>query len=115
MVGAGVGVVVTQALGAGRRDSAHALACAALGASTRVGGLTAALGLVGAAPLMQLLNAPAEASNYLALLFAGFENDLGPTLLALVEFLVSLGRALKRQFVRNDPGRLDLVMLDQPA
>ena len=60
VVGAGVGVVVTQALGAGRRDQADALARAALGASTWVGGLTAALALAGAGPLMRLLNAPAE-------------------------------------------------------
>ena len=60
IVGAGVGVVVTQALGAGRRDAAHALARAALGASTWVGGLCALLALVGAAPLMRLLNAPAD-------------------------------------------------------
>ena len=60
VVGAGVGVVVSQALGAGRRDAADAVARAALGASTWVGGLCAALALVGAAPLMHLLNAPAE-------------------------------------------------------
>lgn len=60
VVGAGVGVVVTQALGGGRSDTASALARAALGASTWVGGLTATLALVSAAPLMRLLNAPAE-------------------------------------------------------
>ena len=61
LVGAGVGVVVTQAVGAGRRDAAQAPARAALGASTWVGGLCATLALVGAAPVMRLLNAPAEA------------------------------------------------------
>ncbi len=60
IVGAGVGVVVTQGLGAGRRDAADALARAALGASTWVGGLTAGAALVGARPLLQLLQAPAE-------------------------------------------------------
>ena len=60
VVGAGVGVVITQALGGGRRDRADALARAALGASTWIGGLTAVLALAGAGPLMRLLNAPAE-------------------------------------------------------
>ena len=60
VVGAGVGVVITQALGGGRRDRADALARAALGASTWIGGLTALLALAGAGPLMRLLNAPAE-------------------------------------------------------
>ena len=60
VVGAGIGVVVTQALGSGRRDTAAALARAALGASSWVGGATAALALLGAAPLMRLLNAPPE-------------------------------------------------------
>jgi Na+-driven multidrug efflux pump len=60
IVGAGVGVVVTQGLGAGRRDSADAVARAALGASTWVGGTVALLALLGAQPLLRLLNAPAE-------------------------------------------------------
>ena len=60
VVGAGVGVVVTQALGAGRRETADALARAALGASTWVGGLVALLALAGAPLLMRLLNAPPE-------------------------------------------------------
>lgn len=60
VVGAGVGVVVTQALGAGRRDSADALARAAVGASTWVGGGIALAVLLGAAPLLKLLNAPPD-------------------------------------------------------
>jgi putative MATE family efflux protein len=60
VVGAGVGVVVTQALGGGRRDSADALARAALGASSWVGGLTALLALLLAGPLLRLLNTPAD-------------------------------------------------------
>jgi len=60
IVGAGVGVVVTQNLGAGRRDAADSVARAALAASTWVGGLVALAALVGAAPLLRLLNAPPE-------------------------------------------------------
>jgi putative MATE family efflux protein len=52
--------VVTQALGAGRRDAADALARAALGASTWVGGSVALLALLAAGPLMRLLNAPVD-------------------------------------------------------
>jgi Na+-driven multidrug efflux pump len=60
VVGAGVGVVVAQSLGGGRREQADALARAAVGASTWVGGLTALLLALLAAPLLRLLNAPAE-------------------------------------------------------
>jgi Na+-driven multidrug efflux pump len=60
VVGAGVGVVVTQSLGAGRRAAADALARAALGASTWVGGAVAVAAGAAAAPLLRLLNAPAE-------------------------------------------------------
>jgi Na+-driven multidrug efflux pump len=60
IVGAGVGVVVTQNLGAGRRDAADRVARAALAASTWVGGLVALAALLGAAPLLRLLNAPPE-------------------------------------------------------
>jgi Na+-driven multidrug efflux pump len=51
---------VTQNLGAGRRDAADRVARAALAASTWVGGLVALTALLGAAPLLRLLNAPPE-------------------------------------------------------
>ena len=60
VVGAGVVVVVTQGLGAGRRDKADLVARAALGASTWVGGAVALTAAVGAPALLRLLNAPAE-------------------------------------------------------
>jgi Na+-driven multidrug efflux pump len=60
IVGAGVGVVITQNLGAGRRAGADAVALAVLGASTWIGGFTAATALFGAGPLLRLLNAPAD-------------------------------------------------------
>jgi len=58
IVGAGVSVVVTQALGAGRRERADAVARAILGASTWIGALTGGAALLGAAPLLRLMNAP---------------------------------------------------------
>lgn len=60
IVGAGVGVVVAQTLGSGRRDAADEVARATLGASTWVGLFTAACALLGADPLLRLLNAPDE-------------------------------------------------------
>lgn len=60
VIGAGVSVVITQYLGGGRRDRADAVARATLGASTWVGGLTALLALAGAAPLLRMMNTPAE-------------------------------------------------------
>lgn len=60
VVGAGVGVVITQSLGNGRRDRADALARAALGASTWVGGGVALAAGLCAAPLLRVLHAPPE-------------------------------------------------------
>lgn len=60
IIGAGISVVITQALGGGRRAVADATARAALGASTWLGGVTALMALVFAGPLLRLMNAPAE-------------------------------------------------------
>lgn len=60
VIGAGVSVVITQALGAGRRDQADAVARAVLGASSWMGGLGALAVLAGAGPMLALVNAPAE-------------------------------------------------------
>lgn len=60
VIGAGVSVAVTQALGAGRRDQADAVARAVVGASTWLGAGGAALALLAAGPLLHLVNAPAE-------------------------------------------------------
>ena len=59
IIGAGIGVVVTQSLGAGQTAMAQRLARAALGASTWIGGGTALIAWLGATPLMRLMNAPA--------------------------------------------------------
>lgn len=60
LVGAGVSVVITQNLGARHRDEADRVARAALASGTWMGGLAAVLALLGARPLLQLLNAPAD-------------------------------------------------------
>lgn len=60
VIGAGVSVAVTQALGAGRRDQADAVARAVVGASTWLGVGGAVMALLAAGPLLQLVNAPAE-------------------------------------------------------
>ncbi|WAC73903.1 MATE family efflux transporter [Roseateles sp. SL47] len=58
IIGAGISVVITQALGSGRRPVADATARAALGASSWLGGSTGVLALLFAGPLLQLMNAP---------------------------------------------------------
>jgi putative MATE family efflux protein len=61
VVGAGISVVITQALGAGQRPTADRLALAALGASSWIGLVTALAAFALALPLLQLLQTPAEA------------------------------------------------------
>ncbi|MFN0183774.1 MAG: MATE family efflux transporter [Aquabacterium sp.] len=60
VVGAGISVVVAQALGARRPDQADAVARACVGAASWFGGGAAVLALAGAAPLLGLLNTPPE-------------------------------------------------------
>ncbi|PTT83761.1 MATE family efflux transporter, partial [Pelomonas sp. HMWF004] len=60
VIGAGVSVAVTQALGAGRRDQADAVARAVVGASSWLGLGGAALALLAAGPLLSMVNTPAE-------------------------------------------------------
>ncbi|KQW41266.1 MULTISPECIES: MATE family efflux transporter [unclassified Roseateles] len=60
VIGAGVSVAVTQALGAGRRDQADAVARAVVGASTWLGLGGAVAALIAAGPLLALVNAPPE-------------------------------------------------------
>ena len=60
IVGAGVGVVITQALGAGRRDAADAVARAVLGASTWIGLAVALPAALMPGTLLRWMNAPAE-------------------------------------------------------
>lgn len=60
VIGAGVSVAVTQALGAGRRSHADAVARAVVGASTWLGLAGAATALLAAGPLLGLVNTPPE-------------------------------------------------------
>ena len=60
VVGAGVSVVVAQALGAGRRAEADRTARATLGAGTWIGLACVGLAAGGARPLLRLLNTPPE-------------------------------------------------------
>jgi putative MATE family efflux protein len=60
IVSLGVSVVITQNLGAGNRAAADQTARAALGASTRMGIVTAASVVLSAEPLLKLLNAPPQ-------------------------------------------------------
>lgn len=58
IVDAGIGVVITQALGSGRRAVADSTARASLGANTWLGASTGLAALLFAGPLLTLLNAP---------------------------------------------------------
>ena len=60
IVGAGVSVVVSQALGGQRPDAAERTALATLGASSWIGGLCVAVAALAAEPLLGLLNTPPE-------------------------------------------------------
>ena len=60
VVGAGISVVVAQALGAGDRPLADAVALASLGASSWIGAACALAAFAAAEPLLRLLNAPAD-------------------------------------------------------
>ncbi|WP_229490251.1 MATE family efflux transporter [Pseudoduganella namucuonensis] len=60
IIGSGIGVVVTQNLGGGRRDMANKVALSMLGASTWLGAFTALLAFVGADWLLRLMHTPAE-------------------------------------------------------
>jgi putative MATE family efflux protein len=60
IIGAGVTVIITQNLGAQRRDAADAASRAVLGASTWMGLFSAAMAVIFAKQFMLLLNAPPD-------------------------------------------------------
>jgi putative MATE family efflux protein len=60
VVGAGISVVIAQNLGAGDKAGANQVALACLAASTWMGVIAAVCAVVFAAPLLALMNAPAE-------------------------------------------------------
>ncbi|GGY60774.1 MATE family efflux transporter [Pseudoduganella albidiflava] len=77
IVGSGVGVVITQSLGAGHREGANRVALASVGASTWIGVVTALVALFGAGPLLELLQTPDDVFP----LAAPFLMALAPALL----------------------------------
>ncbi len=97
IIGAGIGVVITQALGSGRRDSADRLARAALGASSWIGAACALLALTGAESLLRLLQAPAE----LLPLGVPFLQWLAPALL-LDAWNASMGSVMRAHLRARD-------------
>jgi putative MATE family efflux protein len=97
IIGAGIGVVITQALGSGNRPGADALARAALGASSYIGAGCALLALIGAEPLLRLLQAPAE----LLPLGVPFLQWLAPALL-LDAWNASMGSVMRAHLRARD-------------
>ena len=91
VIGAGVSVAVTQALGAGRRDQADAVARATVGASVWLGASGALAAPLAAGSLLSLVNAPAEVAPLAAILL----RTLAPALLvdALNATMASVMRA----------------------
>ncbi len=71
VVGAGVGVVLTQALGAGRRARADAVARAVLGAATWIGLCVALTAVFARGSLLRWLNAPADVLPLASLFLLG--------------------------------------------
>ena len=105
VIGAGIGVVITQALGSGRRDAADALARAALGASSWIG-LACALGaFMFARPLLGLLQAPIE----LLPLALPFLQWLAPALL-LDAWNASMGSVMRAHLRARDSLAVLIVM-----
>jgi putative MATE family efflux protein len=90
IVGAGLGVVVTQALGAARRHTAERLARAALGASSWIGLLALLAAALLAQPLLRLIQAPPEVAPPAAALLVA----MAPAL--LLDAWVATGTAVLR-------------------
>lgn len=88
IVGAGVSVVVSQALGAGERAEADRVARATLGAASRIGLACALVAGLGAEPLLRLMNAGPDvvalAAPLLRLMAVGVLLDAWNTTLASV-------------------------------
>jgi putative MATE family efflux protein len=66
IIGAGISVAVSQALGGGRRDQADQVARASLGAASAIGVACLLLALWGAEGLLRWMNAPAEVAEVAA-------------------------------------------------
>jgi putative MATE family efflux protein len=90
IVGAGLGVVITQALGAGRRDAADRVARAVLAAASWIGAAAALIAALLAGPLLAALNAPVEVRPLAATLLLA----MAPAL--LLDAWVATGTAVLR-------------------
>jgi putative MATE family efflux protein len=90
VVGAGISVVVSQALGGGHRAVADATARASLGASSWIGGACALVAAGAAWPMLRLMNAPPEVLP----LAAPFLQVLAPAVL-LDAWLATLASVLR--------------------
>jgi len=90
VVGAGISVVVAQALGGGHRDAADRTARASIGAASWIGAGCALLAAAGAWPLLRMMNAPTDVLP----LAAPFVQLLAPAVL-LDAWLATLASVLR--------------------
>lgn len=105
VIGAGVSVAVTQALGAGRRDQADAVARATVGASVWLGVGGALAALLAAGPLLALVNAPPEVAPLAATLLRA----LAPAL--LIDALNSTMASVMRAHLRSREALVVVIVI----
>ncbi|MCE4557609.1 MATE family efflux transporter [Pelomonas cellulosilytica] len=105
VIGAGVSVAVTQALGAGRRDQADAVARATVGASVWLGAGGAVAALAAAGPLLAMVNAPPEVAPLAATLLRA----LAPAL--LVDALNATMASVMRAHLRSREALIVVVVI----
>lgn len=105
VIGAGVSVAVTQALGAGRRDQAGAVARASVGASVWLGVGGATVALLAAGPLLRLVNAPPEVAPLAGTLLQA----LAPAL--LIDALNATMSSVMRAHLRSREALLVVVVI----
>jgi len=105
VIGAGVSVAVTQALGAGRRDRADAVARAVVGASTWLGVGGAVMALLAAGPLLQLVNAPPEVAPLARVLLQA----LAPAL--LIDALNATMSSVMRAHLRSREALMVVIVI----
>jgi putative MATE family efflux protein len=105
VIGAGISVVVSQALGGGHREAADRTARASIGASSWLGGGCALLAAAAAWPLLRLMNAPVDVLP----LAAPFLQLLAPTVL-LDAWLTTLASVLRSHLRSRDTLQVILLM-----
>ncbi len=105
IIGAGVSVALTQRLGAQQKHSADAVARAALGAASWLGGLMGLVALLGAPLLLRLMNTPAQVS----VLAEPMLRALGPAL--MFDAWAAVMAATARAHWRNRSALLAVVLM----